>query len=111
MRERALPKIFFQHIEAATVSHGLKLVPTDAFGPTLDATIAQFAAEPNVVCRDAELHHRNPFALGSSRRLRSIACRLFTAFGSSQRKAPDFLWNRYRAVFRNRPRPYIEPYP
>jgi len=41
------PKDFFQHIEAATVSHGLKLVPTDAFGPTLDATIAQFAAEPN----------------------------------------------------------------
>jgi putative ABC transport system substrate-binding protein len=41
------PKEFFQHIEAAAASHGLKLVPTAASGPTLDTTIAQFAAEPN----------------------------------------------------------------
>jgi putative ABC transport system substrate-binding protein len=41
------PKAFFQHIEAAAASHGLKLVPTAASGRTLDTTIAQFAAEPN----------------------------------------------------------------
>jgi len=44
------PKEFFQHIEAAAASHGLKLVPvalSSPAGPTLDATIAQFAAEPN----------------------------------------------------------------
>jgi putative ABC transport system substrate-binding protein len=41
------PKEFFQHIEAAAASHGLKLVPTTASGRTLDTTIAQFAAEPN----------------------------------------------------------------
>jgi putative tryptophan/tyrosine transport system substrate-binding protein len=41
------PKEFFQHIEAAAASHGLKLVPTPAAGRTVDTTIAQFAAEPN----------------------------------------------------------------
>jgi putative ABC transport system substrate-binding protein len=41
------PKEFLQSIEAAAASHGLKLVPTTASGPTLDTTIAQFAAEPN----------------------------------------------------------------
>jgi putative tryptophan/tyrosine transport system substrate-binding protein len=41
------PNEFFQHIEAAAASHGLKLVPTVASGRTLDTTIAEFAAEPN----------------------------------------------------------------
>jgi putative tryptophan/tyrosine transport system substrate-binding protein len=41
------PKEFLQSAEAAASSHGLKLVATAATGPTLDATIAQFAAEPN----------------------------------------------------------------
>lgn len=41
------PKEFFQPVEAAAASHGLKLIPTVASGPTLDTAIAQFAAEPN----------------------------------------------------------------
>jgi putative tryptophan/tyrosine transport system substrate-binding protein len=41
------PNEFFQHIEAAAASHGLKLVPMVASGRTLDTTIAEFAAEPN----------------------------------------------------------------
>jgi hypothetical protein len=49
----AAPKDFFQLVEAAAASHGLKLVPTALpplpGGPTLDATIAQFAAEPKAV--------------------------------------------------------------
>ena len=44
------PKDFLQHVEGAAASHGLKLVlvalPSPA-GPGVDATIAQFAAEPN----------------------------------------------------------------
>jgi putative ABC transport system substrate-binding protein len=40
------PKAFFQHIQAAAASHGLKLVPTDV-GDTPGTTIAQFATEPN----------------------------------------------------------------
>ena len=46
MRQRA-SKEFFQYIEAAAASHGLKLVSMEASGRTLDTTIAQFAAEPN----------------------------------------------------------------
>jgi putative ABC transport system substrate-binding protein len=47
--QTSTPKEFFQHIEVAAASHGLKLVPTAVSGPgpTVDATIAQFAAEPN----------------------------------------------------------------
>jgi len=47
-------KEFFAHIDTAAASYGLKLVPTAASGPGLDttivgpeATIAQFAADPN----------------------------------------------------------------
>jgi putative tryptophan/tyrosine transport system substrate-binding protein len=47
-------KEFFQHIDAAAASHGLKLVSMATSGPRLDTTIvgpdtriAQFAAEPN----------------------------------------------------------------
>jgi putative tryptophan/tyrosine transport system substrate-binding protein len=41
------PKEFLQRVEEATASRGLKLVPMVARRATLDATIAQFAAEPN----------------------------------------------------------------
>jgi putative ABC transport system substrate-binding protein len=46
------PKEFFQHIEAAAASHGLKLVPVvlplpRPGEPTLETTIAQFAGEPS----------------------------------------------------------------
>jgi putative tryptophan/tyrosine transport system substrate-binding protein len=44
------PKEFFQHIDSAAASHGLKLIPVALplpGGSTLDTTIAQFAAEPN----------------------------------------------------------------
>jgi putative tryptophan/tyrosine transport system substrate-binding protein len=45
------PKEFFQQIEAAADSHGLKLVrmdfPTRASGLSPDTTIAPFASEPN----------------------------------------------------------------
>jgi len=46
------PKELFQHIEAAAASHGLKLVPVALplprpGEPTLETTIAQFAAEPS----------------------------------------------------------------
>jgi len=48
------PKEFYPHIQAAAASHGLKLVSAAASGLMLDttivgpeATIAQFAAEPN----------------------------------------------------------------
>jgi putative ABC transport system substrate-binding protein len=42
------PKEFLQHVEAAAASHGLKLVPvalSSPAGPTVDTTIAQFAAD------------------------------------------------------------------
>jgi putative ABC transport system substrate-binding protein len=46
------PKDFLQRIDAAAASHGLKLVPVvlplpRSGEPTLETTIAQFAAEPN----------------------------------------------------------------
>jgi putative tryptophan/tyrosine transport system substrate-binding protein len=41
------PNEFLQSVPAAAASHGLKLVPTPVSGPSLDRTIAQFAAEPN----------------------------------------------------------------
>jgi putative ABC transport system substrate-binding protein len=41
------PKEFFQHIDAAATSHGLKLLPVALRGTTLDTAIAQFAAEQN----------------------------------------------------------------
>jgi hypothetical protein len=49
----AAPKDFLELVEAAPASQGLKLVPTALpprpGGPTPDATIAQFAAEPKAV--------------------------------------------------------------
>jgi putative ABC transport system substrate-binding protein len=44
------PKEFFQHVEAAAASHGLKLVPVAlarASAVMVDTAVAQFAAEPN----------------------------------------------------------------
>jgi putative tryptophan/tyrosine transport system substrate-binding protein len=102
-------KEFFAHIDAAAASHGLKLVPTAASGPRLDttivgpeATIAQYAAEPNgglvvmpsfITAILRSRIHQGGCPVSRAGYLRPSVLR------SGRR--PDFLWNRYRAVFRS----------
>jgi putative tryptophan/tyrosine transport system substrate-binding protein len=93
------PKEFFQHVEATATWRGLKLVPAALpllGGPTL--TIAQFAAEPKWRSRrDAELHHRTPSPSDHQCSCAVSRAERPSVLGSGRR--PDFLFNRYRAVF------------
>jgi hypothetical protein len=93
------PKEFLQSVEAAATSHGLKLVPTVASGPTLDTMIAQFAGEPNgglVVMPSFITAILRPRIIRAAAQNRVPAIYGHRFCG----RRPDFLWTRNRAVFR-----------